>query len=140
MKSLNLGDIDNPKTHPDCPLYLPTELDKSGVTFWENFKKKSKAMTLSSQAPIEAAQALPLPDPVGLLLERILQAKAGAALNSSHAGASLQYGFLEDPVQLFGDTEVARLRGSRVSQWNIHQWQAYPHPACAVHCAVCLWF
>lgn len=81
LKSLPYGDIDRPKAHMGCPLYLPTTPVDSGIKFWKGFQKKLKEQ--SQPTP-------PVPDPVGFLFEKILQAASSALPNCCHLFVLLQ--------------------------------------------------
>lgn len=99
LKSLPYGDINNPKAHSGCPLYIPQKPVKAGVKYWTALKQRlAKAPPVLPAAPVVVVSspgtppALPAPpvapapppalsDPVGLILNMILKDRCGVLLS-----------------------------------------------------------
>lgn len=70
LKAMPFGDIDHPKDHPGCPMYMPQEPSEEGKAFWAAFKAKVDPKV--QQVHSRPADLLSL-NPVELLLQKILE-------------------------------------------------------------------
>ena len=72
LKALPYGDIDRPKDHPGCPMYMPQVPNKAAKAFWAKWKGKLQPKRKPVQAPTKPALLVPS-DPVAFLLHKILE-------------------------------------------------------------------